>query len=730
MQDLERPEPSKASSAPLPTPQISEGAFASSSIAFGLSAPSPLRSPAVSSAASGGFNWGTADGSASSSTDAWGFGRSKKPTNLGMGTAFGARSNGAGVLRKQSLLASEMMMPGGGEDSQPNSHDEADQGDDTMSGTITAGPSFLQRPPAPFRSVSASSSASSLRASNAFSHYTSNPESFHLDRTNSFGITDESPSGRSASSSPFSIPAPASGSPSPWSSAPHLPRPEVPRRAASFSARPQSNSGLSNSWAPEGQRTPPMLDEAVSSGSGLGNGRSRMRSGSGSISGHSHSHSPSPFLQGSNSSPNSNKGSSGGQLPTLQHLRRRSSQPALTGFREFRQSLPPTTSETVSLPSIGLGAPGPPPTTHRRRRTSSMNSILGGRMSGAQELDDDVEFAQDTLDAFAMDGVARPDGPGASSVGMQRIASDSSGMLSDVSTGAEPGLMSLEAERSEQRRRGSTSAGQDGGLGVARMVRRKVNRADLLVSWNIHVGASSRVDPVFGQPRPKAHLRVAAQLSTEDISPDLLSEAEVHRRLRSGPSALPCNAPKAPGTPTSSLFPPPGATVGSNGSEGRPYSSHGRVNPTPTPNRFPEQAVDEDDGMREDDSSASDGDMDAGSVIGQGVGGSAFSHIVDDNAYAWTAVEGGGSDVEGSGREDDDIVGRRAKWTQFRGSTGGGAGVFVGSPGSERGFYRPEIEQDFNPMTASPSGGGSLALRPAKRKSTSAQKGRGSLADR
>lgn len=687
--------------------------FASSSISFGLDAPSH---PAPASP--GASLWGSAESQAAA-MEGWGSGRTRKPAGIGLGAGFGMR--GGGIMRKQSLLASEMMMPGGDE-SQPDSHDEA-EGDETMAGpehdqTVTGPSSFLQRPAPPFRSVSASSSASSLRASNAFSHYTTNPESFSLDRTNSFGIPDDSPSTRSASSSPFSIPAPASGSPSPWSSTPHLPRPEIPRRAASFSARPQSNSGLSNSWAPDRQRTPPLSDDLTIPISGPG--RTRMRSGSGSQSGQSHSHSPSPFLHGSNSSPNSNKGSSGGQLPTLRHLRRRSSQPALSGFREFRQSLPPPNStDTPSLPDLTMAAA--PPISHGRRRTSSMNSVFGGR-AAMQELDDDVEFAQDTLDAFAMDGVSRFDGLAGTSAGMQRTASDSSGMISDASNGGRGGAMAMDAERSDRIRRRSMSTYQEGEgrPGVAKMVRRKpINRADLLVRPVLSLARSSAHLGLL-QPRPKAHLRVAAQLSTEDVSPDLLSEAEVHRRLRSGPSAVPC-PPKAPGTPTSSLFPPTGAQTGSSGSEGRPYSSHGRPNPTPTPNRFPEQAVNEDEGMEDQDSSGSDGDLDAASVgaPANGPGGSTFGGAVDDGGFSWIGNDGPGSDVEGSGKEEEDAAGRRAKWTQFRGGNAGPTGVFVGSPGSERGFYRPEMDQDFSAMMASPSGGQPLALRPGKRKSAS-----------
>ncbi|KAH9819197.1 hypothetical protein DFH28DRAFT_957957 [Melampsora americana] len=116
----------------------------------------------------------------------------------------------------------------------------------------------------------------------------------------------------------------------------------------------------------------------------------------------------------------------------------------------------------------------------------------------------------------------------------------------------------------------------------ARMVRRKhVNRANLL-------------------PRPKAHLRVAAQLSTEDVSPDLLTEADVHRRFRSVPFVLPPSSP-APNPLHSPLIPR------------TPSSPFGNVDrkpiqlPPPPTNRFPEQVGPDDSlGKGEENEDSSD----------------------------------------------------------------------------------------------------------------------------
>jgi len=117
----------------------------------------------------------------------------------------------------------------------------------------------------------------------------------------------------------------------------------------------------------------------------------------------------------------------------------------------------------------------------------------------------------------------------------------------------------------------STSRGSH--LGAKRVRRKHVNRANLL-------------------PRPKAHLRVAAQLSTEEVSPDLLTEAEVHRRFKSIPFVVP---QPSTSTPTNTL---PSTTPSNSPLIPRTPSSpfYHHLN-RPTPNRFPEQVDDDDDAM-------------------------------------------------------------------------------------------------------------------------------------
>lgn len=133
-----------------------------------------------------------------------------------------------------------------------------------------------------------------------------------------------------------------------------------------------------------------------------------------------------------------------------------------------------------------------------------------------------------------------------------------------------------------------SASSQVGAFG-ARMVRRKhVNRANLL-------------------PRPKAHLRVAAQLSTEDVSPDLLTEAEVHRRFRSVPFVIPPSSP-APNPLHSPLIPrTPSSPFGNTERKSIPL-------PPPPTNRFPEQ-VGPDDSLGKGEDSEDSSECESTSII-------------------------------------------------------------------------------------------------------------------
>lgn len=117
------------------------------------------------------------------------------------------------------------------------------------------------------------------------------------------------------------------------------------------------------------------------------------------------------------------------------------------------------------------------------------------------------------------------------------------------------------------------SRGSQSQIGAKRVRRKHVNRASLL-------------------PRPKAHLRVAAQLSTEEVSPDLLTEAEVHRRFKSIPFVVPQASTSTPTNTLSSTTPSNSPLIPRTPSS--PFYHH--LN-RPTPNRFPEQVDDDDDGM-------------------------------------------------------------------------------------------------------------------------------------
>ncbi|EGG12937.1 uncharacterized protein MELLADRAFT_87193 [Melampsora larici-populina 98AG31] len=166
----------------------------------------------------------------------------------------------------------------------------------------------------------------------------------------------------------------------------------------------------------------------------------------------------------------------------------------------------------------------------------------------------------------------------------EKIESSDSSMNHTIMSGDRLGTGNPDRDRSSRQtsmpidhdthRSTSTQVGAFG----ARMVRRKhVNRANLL-------------------PRPKAHLRVAAQLSTEDVSPDLLTEAEVHRRFRSVPFVIPPSSP-APNPLHSPLIPrTPSSPFGNPERKSIPL-------PPPPTNRFPEQVGPDDSlGKRDEES--------------------------------------------------------------------------------------------------------------------------------
>ncbi|KAM0753248.1 hypothetical protein T439DRAFT_378948 [Meredithblackwellia eburnea MCA 4105] len=215
---------------------------------------------------------------------------------------------------------------------------------------------------------------------------------------------------------------------------------------------------------------------------------------------------------------------------------------------------------------------------------------------------------------------------------------------------------------------GSGSASGSGEEGSGRVVRRPVSRKPNLL------------------PKPKSHLRVMAELKNEDGPADQLeiaSEATLHRLSRSGASTVP------PVRSSSSLAAP------SFDNGGRPTSSHGPTSGArPTPNRFPEQAADDEEAL---DSNSS-------------------GEEVEDIGEAGS--DWGGMSLGGYGTEDEEERKASSIWTGIRGSgpsfSGGvppNLAMAVGkSPGSERG--RMEIEGV--PSTPSWSASG----RPGKRKMT------------
>ena len=99
------------------------------------------------------------------------------------------------------------------------------------------------------------------------------------------------------------------------------------------------------------------------------------------------------------------------------------------------------------------------------------------------------------------------------------------------------------------------------------------------------------------KPKSKSHLRVLSELRSEsapaDLSAEIASEATLHRLSRSGASTVPPLRPSS--LPGGSSTHPHSHHFDSSGSS-LPSASHNLLNSAmrPTPNRFPEQAEEDD----------------------------------------------------------------------------------------------------------------------------------------
>ncbi|CAH7674401.1 expressed protein [Phakopsora pachyrhizi] len=230
-------------------------------------------------------------------------------------------------------------------------------------------------------------------------------------------------------------------------------------------------------------------------------------------------------------------------------------------------------------------------------------------------------------------------------------------------------------ELAEQGYRSSSSSSRPiGGGGGARMVKRKpVNRANLL-------------------PRPKAHLRVAAQLSTEEVSPDLLTEADVHRRFKSVPFVVPSSSC----TPTNTLS---NNTPLNSPRVPRTPSSPFHVN-RPTPNRFPEQ-VEKEDSPKDDDSTGSSEEDERDNTINDN--DDIFSASSINNLVNQPSSEQNLNREEQVGVQDEMVrMNEIQKWKTFRGA--GSASAHEFSRSSQKRRYQPDIDQtSFKRRAISPS---------------------------
>ncbi|GAA5897234.1 uncharacterized protein JCM6883_006626 [Sporobolomyces salmoneus] len=247
----------------------------------------------------------------------------------------------------------------------------------------------------------------------------------------------------------------------------------------------------------------------------------------------------------------------------------------------------------------------------------------------------------------------------------------------------------------------------------ARVVRRPVSRKPNLL------------------PKPKSHLRVLSDLRSEsspggDLAAEIASEATLHRLSRSGASTVP---PLRPSTslpastssqhhhhhhfdPSSSASVPSGSALGTGG--GILSSSR------PTPNRFPEQAEEDDpllvSQISESSSSDEDRDLDETGATADLEIGSDWGGASATGGYETGPEDGGGGALEEARKMQMVWNGIRSgggSRTSVSAHHGANSSVSVAkspSGGSSRGM---DFENPFNiPQTPSAS----FTSRPGKRK--------------
>ncbi|GAA6007265.1 uncharacterized protein JCM10292_003962 [Rhodotorula paludigena] len=189
-------------------------------------------------------------------------------------------------------------------------------------------------------------------------------------------------------------------------------------------------------------------------------------------------------------------------------------------------------------------------------------------------------------------------------------------------------------------------------------------------------------------PKPKSHLRILSELRSEASGDqaEITSEAALHRLSRAGAAAPSLRSSCPPSLDSKPV------------SASAPASSRAMPPPTrPTPNRFPEQA-DEDDPLtlrRADSSSSSNDDVDEAAEVGS---------------------DWGGMSIGGYGTEDEEERRTNVVWNGIRSGPSGSAVTVATpttagrSPGS--GSRHMELETPF----AAPQTPSTFSGRPGKRK--------------
>ncbi|GAA6057889.1 hypothetical protein JCM3770_001820 [Rhodotorula araucariae] len=199
-------------------------------------------------------------------------------------------------------------------------------------------------------------------------------------------------------------------------------------------------------------------------------------------------------------------------------------------------------------------------------------------------------------------------------------------------------------------------------------------------------------------PKPKSHLRILSELRSESSGDqEIVSEATLHRLSRAGASAVPSLRSSCPPSfdarPSATSASAPAASTSS-------FPARSSQHPRPTPNRFPEQAAEDED------------------LLSHRTGGGSSSSSNDDG----DDVLEGGSDwgamsVGGYATEEDEERRSNVVWNGIRSGPGGNAVTVATLSGTGRSPHGDRRGMELEtPFAAPQTPSATLATRPGKRK--------------